>query len=72
MAGTQVAAPSAKGAAEQPKEDAGKRARHLFQQATQAYDKTDFWEAIQFCREAIELVNDEAEYLLPLGSGIGP
>ena len=70
MAGTQVAAPSAKGAAEQPKEDAGKRARHLFQEATQAYDKTDFWEAIQFCREAIELVNDEAEYFYLLGRAL--
>ena len=66
----QVAAPASEGADTPPREDAGKRARQLFQQAKRAYDKTDFWETIQFCREAIELVNDEAQYFYLLGRAL--
>jgi tetratricopeptide (TPR) repeat protein len=66
----QVAAPASEGADTPPQEDAGKRARQLFQQAKRAYDKTDFWETIQFCREAIELVNDEAQYFYLLGRAL--
>ena len=67
---SRVAAPASEGTDTSPREDAGKRARQLFQQAKRAYDKTDFWETIQFCREAIELVNDEAEYFHLLGRAL--
>ena len=66
----QVAAPASEDTDTPPREDAGKRARQLFQLAKQAYDKTDFWETIQFCREAIELVNDEAQYFYLLGRAL--
>jgi tetratricopeptide (TPR) repeat protein len=60
--------PAASPAAETPgDDDPGKRAKQLFQRAKRAYDKTDYWEAIQFCREAIELANDQAEYFHLLG-----
>ena len=66
----QSTAPASEGADTQPREDAGKRARQLFQLAKRAYDKTDFWETIQFCREAIELVNDNAECFYLLGRAL--
>ena len=65
-----VGAPASEDTDTPRREDTGKRARQLFQQAKRAYDKTDFWETIQFCREAIELVNDEAQYFYLLGRAL--
>ena len=66
----EAVAPSSAATGTSPAIDAGKRAQQLFVQAEQAYDKADFWESIQFCREAIELVNDEAEYFYLLGRAL--
>ena len=53
-----------------PVQDDGARARALYLQAKRAYDKTDYWETIQFCREAIEIVNDQAEYFYLLARAL--
>jgi len=46
------------------------RARALYLQAKHANDRTDYWETIQFCREAIEIVNDEPEYFYLLAQAL--
>jgi serine/threonine protein kinase len=46
------------------------RARALYLQAKRAYDRMDYWETIQFCREAVELVNDRAEYFYLLAQAL--
>ena len=53
-----------------PVRDGGARARALYLQAKRAYDKTDYWETIQFCREAIEIVSDRAEYFYLLARAL--
>jgi len=42
-------------------------AKALFARARKAYDKKDYWEAIQLCRQAIELARDRAEHFHLLG-----
>ena len=42
----------------------------LFGRAKEAFDVTDFWEAIQLSRQAIELDSDVAEYHHFLGLGL--
>jgi serine/threonine protein kinase len=46
------------------------RARALYLQAKRAYDRMDYWETIQFCREAIEIVDDHAEYFFLLAQAL--
>jgi serine/threonine protein kinase len=46
------------------------RARALYLQAKRAYDRMDYWETIQFCREAIEMVHDHAEYFYLLAQAL--
>jgi len=46
------------------------RARALYLQAKRAYDRMDYWETIQFCREAIEIVHDRAEYFYLLAQAL--
>ena len=45
-------------------------ANELFNRAQEAFDVTDFWEAIQLSRQAIELDADVAEYHHLLGLGL--
>lgn len=42
-------------------------AKELFQRAKQAYQQDDFWNAIQFCQQAVEIVSDNSEYYHLLG-----
>ncbi|MGH9460231.1 MAG: hypothetical protein ACRD1X_03380, partial [Vicinamibacteria bacterium] len=46
------------------------RARALYLQGKRAYDRMDYWETIQFCREAIEIVNNRAEYFYLLARAL--
>jgi curved DNA-binding protein CbpA len=47
-------------------EDRG-RAKSLFEQAKRAFQKKDFWQTAVLCREAIEIVGDEAAFFHLLG-----
>jgi tetratricopeptide (TPR) repeat protein len=42
-------------------------AKALFARARKAYDKQDYWETIQLCRQAIEIAKDRAEHFHLLG-----
>jgi tetratricopeptide (TPR) repeat protein len=42
-------------------------AKALFSRAKRAYQEHDFWNSIQLCQQAIEIVSDEAEYYHLLG-----
>jgi tetratricopeptide (TPR) repeat protein len=44
-----------------------KEAQACFVKAKKAYDLEDYWTAIQFCQQAIEIVSDKAEYYNLLG-----
>jgi serine/threonine protein kinase len=50
--------------------DRKKYALDLFQLARNAYDLTDYWEAIQLARQAIELDDERAEFHHILGLGL--
>jgi serine/threonine protein kinase len=50
--------------------DREKYAHHLFEMAQKAYDITDYWEAIQLARQALELDDNRAEYHFMLGRGL--
>jgi serine/threonine protein kinase len=57
-------------AASRPGFDPKRYAEDLFQLAQKAYATTDFWEAIQLARQAIELDGGRAEYHHLLGLGL--
>lgn len=57
-------------AASRPGFDPKKYAEDLFQLAQKAYATTDFWEAIQLARQAVELDAERAEYHHLLGLGL--
>jgi serine/threonine protein kinase len=57
-------------AASRPGFDPKRYAEDLFQLAQKAYATTDFWEAIQLARQAIELDAEKAEYHHLLGLGL--
>ncbi len=42
--------------------DGKQHAFELFQHAKQAYDTEDFWQAVQLCRQAVEVKDDKPEY----------
>ncbi len=42
-------------------------AQAFYNRAKRAYDLEDYWTAIQFCQQAIEIVSDKAEYYYLLG-----
>lgn len=54
---------NARSAPEQTKKDA----REFYLRAKMAYDKEDYWDAVQLCREAIDRSGEEAEYYYLLG-----
>jgi tetratricopeptide (TPR) repeat protein len=56
--------------ASRPGFDPKRYAEDLFQLAQKAYATTDFWEAIQLARQAIELDAERAEYHHLLGLGL--
>jgi curved DNA-binding protein CbpA len=42
-------------------------AKELFQRAKQAYQQDDYWNVIQLCQQAIEIISDQSEYYHLLG-----
>lgn len=42
-------------------------AKALFQRAKQAYQQDDYWNTIQLCQQAVEIVSDQGEYYHLLG-----
>jgi len=47
--------------------DAQQHAFELFQHAKMAYDTEDYWQAVQLCRQAVEVQDDKPEYHFLLG-----
>jgi curved DNA-binding protein CbpA len=45
-------------------------AKALFQRAKQAYVEDDFWNTVQLCQQAIEIVSDQGEYYHLLGQAL--
>ncbi len=50
--------------------DRKKHAFQLYEMAQKAFDVTDYWEAIQLARQALELDDERAEYHYALGRGL--
>ncbi len=44
-----------------------REAKEFFARAKMAYDQDDYWQAVQFCREAIDRHGDQAKYYYLLG-----
>jgi len=50
--------------------DAHQHALELFQHARRAYELQDYWQAVQLCRQAVEIRSDKAEYHFLLGQAL--